>query len=241
MPRRPSRLSSSEVPRRRHRRRRRRGLRDRSFPPSRRCRPEIAGALRRRDRRVHRLDRVRIFRADVDVALGGADRDARDRHALDHHEGIAFHDHAVGKRAAVAFVGVADDEFPVGAGLRHRLPLDAGREAGAAAAAQSGGRDVGEDRVRAQRQRPLKALVAVMGAVILDRARIDHAAAREGQASLPLQPGDFVSDTQPQRMRAVGDHRFEYRCCVGPVDRTVGDAALRRGDLDHWLQPVQPA
>ena len=54
---------------------------------------------------------VRIFRADIDVALGGADRDAGDGHAFDQHEGIAFHDHAVGEGAAVAFVGVADDVF----------------------------------------------------------------------------------------------------------------------------------
>ena len=149
---------------------------------------EIAGAPRGLDRRVHRRDGVRIFRADVDVALGGADRDGGDRHALDHHEGIAFHDHAVGEGAAVAFVGVADDVFAVGAGLRHRLPLDAGREAGAAAAAQAGGGDIGEDGVRCQLQRALEALIALMGAVILDRARIDHAAAGEGQAGLPLEP-----------------------------------------------------
>ena len=153
---------------------------------------EIAGAPGGRDRGVHRRHRMRIFRADVDVALGGADGDAGDRHAFDHDEGIALHDHAVGEGAAVAFVGVADDVFAVGAGLRHRLPLDAGREAGAAAPAQSGRGDVGEDLVRGQRQRALQPLVAAMGAVIVDRARIDHAATCEGQAGLPLQPGDFA-------------------------------------------------
>ena len=39
--------------------------------------------------------------------------------------------------AGVAFVGVADDVFAVGTGLRHGLPLDAGRESGATAAAQA--------------------------------------------------------------------------------------------------------
>ena len=52
-----------------------------------------------------------IFGADVDVALGRADGDAGDDHALDQDEGIAFHDHAVGEGAAVALVGVADDVF----------------------------------------------------------------------------------------------------------------------------------
>ena len=60
---------------------------------------------------LHRRDRVRIFGADIDVAFGRADGDAGDRHALDQHEGVAFHDHAVGEGAAVAFVGVADDVF----------------------------------------------------------------------------------------------------------------------------------
>ena len=187
---------------------------------------EIAGAPGGRDRRVHRRHRMRIFRADVDVALGGADGDARDRHALDHDEGIALHDHAVGKGAAVAFVGVADDVFAVGAGLRHGLPLDAGRETGAATAAQSGCRDVGEDFVRGQRQRALQALVAVMGAVILDRAGIDHAAARERQAGLPLQPGNFVRETEPQGVRAIARHRIEQGGDVGRAHRAVRDAAF---------------
>ena len=64
------------------------------------------------ERRVERGDRVRIFRADVDVALGRADREAGDRHALDQHERIAFHQHAVGEGAGIALVGVADDVFP---------------------------------------------------------------------------------------------------------------------------------
>ena len=96
-----------------------------------------ARALGGHDGRVHRFDGVRIFRADVNVAFGGADGDARNGHAFDHDEGIAFHDHAVGERAAVAFVGIADDVFSIGAGLRHGLPFDAGGKSRAAAAAQS--------------------------------------------------------------------------------------------------------
>src|SRR5690606_16842211 len=69
---------------------------------ARHVRTEKAAAPRRLDRIVHDGDRVRIFRADVDVALGRADGDAGDGHALDEHEGIALHDHAVGEGAAVA-------------------------------------------------------------------------------------------------------------------------------------------
>src|SRR5260221_36539 len=96
-----------------------------------------------------------------------------------------------------AFVGVADDVFAVGAGLRHGLPFDAGRETGAAAAAQSGCRDISEDGVRIKRQRAFEPLVAAVGAVIFDRAWIDHAATREGQTGLPLQPGNLLGDTEP--------------------------------------------
>ncbi len=58
--------------------------------------------------------RVRIFGADVDVAAGGADGESGDGHAFDQDERIAFHDHAVGVGAAVAFVGVADNVFLIG-------------------------------------------------------------------------------------------------------------------------------
>ncbi len=201
---------------------------------------EIAGAAGGRDRGVHRRHRVRIFRADIDVAFGGADGDARDRHAFDYDERIALHDHAVGEGAAVAFVGVADDVFAVGAGLRHRLPLDAGREARTAAPAQSGSGDFSEDVVRAERQRPLQSLVPRMVAVILDRARIDHAAAGKRQPGLPLQPGNFVGETEPQGVRAMARHRIEQRGDVRRTDRAVRDAALHRRHLDHRFQPIKP-
>ena len=48
---------------------------------------------------LHRLDGMRIFGADIDVAVGRAGGDAGDGHALDQDEGIAFHDHAVGEGA----------------------------------------------------------------------------------------------------------------------------------------------
>jgi hypothetical protein len=61
--------------------------------------PGLAGDA---DRAVERDDGVRILGADVDEALGGAHRQAGNGHALDQDEWIAFHQHAVGKGAAVA-------------------------------------------------------------------------------------------------------------------------------------------
>ena len=72
---------------------------------------------------LHRLDRVGIFGADIDVAIGGADGDAGDGHALDQYEGIAFHDHAVGEGAGIALIGVADDVFLLRRRLRRRCAI----------------------------------------------------------------------------------------------------------------------
>ena len=70
-------------------------------------------------------------------------------HALEQAEGVAFHQHAVSKRAAVALIGVHANVF-VGRGvlgfarmgsrrlIGHRAPLNARREARATAAAQTG-------------------------------------------------------------------------------------------------------
>ena len=64
------------------------------------------------DRAAENLDRVRVFGADVDKALGRADRDARRSPCLrSAQNGSPSIDHAVGKGAAVALVGVADDVF----------------------------------------------------------------------------------------------------------------------------------
>ena len=70
-------------------------------------------------------------------------------HALEQAEGVAFHQHAVSKRAAVTLIGVHANIF-VGRGvlgfarmgsrrlISHRAPLNARREARAAAATQTG-------------------------------------------------------------------------------------------------------
>ena len=52
---------------------------------------------------------MRILAAQIDVAARRADRETGNRHALDQAERIAFHQHAIGKCAGVAFIGIADD------------------------------------------------------------------------------------------------------------------------------------
>ena len=202
---------------------------------------EHAAAPRRADRVVHHRDRMRIFRADIDVALCSADGDAGDRHALDQHERIAFHDHAVGESAAVAFVGVADDVFPVGLGIGDRFPLDAGREACAAATAQAGLSDLLDD-ARGIGQRFDETLIAVVGFVIFERTRIDNAAACEGEACLLLQERMVFRHADAQCvLTAAGDHRIEHAVDVGELDRPIGNPALFRHDLEHRLEPMHAA
>ena len=144
-----------------------------------------------------------IFRADVDEALGRADGDAGDDHPFDQHEGIALHDHAIGKGTAVAFVGIADDVFLRRRSLRDRAPLDAGRKAGAAAPAQARLHHLFDCRGRPERQRALQPEKPAMGAIIGNRERIDHAAARKGEPGLALQPGDLLGKAKGERMRAA--------------------------------------
>lgn len=86
-----------------------------------------------------------------------------------------------------------------------------------------------------------KSLVAAMGAVIVERARVDHAAAGEGEAGLALQPGNLVGRAQPQQMRRIAGERVEQGGDTGLGDRAEGDPALRRRNLDQRLQPVHAA
>ena len=82
--------------------------------------------------------RQRIFGADINQRLIGADGAGGDHQALEHAVRIAFHHAAVHERAGVAFVGVADHVFLRAFLPARRLPFAAGREAAAAAPTQAG-------------------------------------------------------------------------------------------------------
>ena len=94
------------------------------------------------DRPRKDTERVRIFGADVDVAHRRADGEGRDRHSLDQEKGITLQQHPVGERAAVAFVGVADDVFLIRIDARCRAPFDACRKARPASPAQARGQNL---------------------------------------------------------------------------------------------------
>ncbi len=82
----------------------------------------------------------------VDVVVADADAHGigRDRHAFNHDVRIETQDVAVLERTGFAFVRVADEVLLAREGARHEAPLQAGREARAAAAAQTGRLDLGD-------------------------------------------------------------------------------------------------
>ena len=98
---------------------------------------EVAVGVRRVDRAAQRGDGVGVLGPHVDVALARPDGVGGDGHALDEGERVALDDHPVRERAGVALVEVAGHELQVGGGLEDGLPLDAGREARASAAAEA--------------------------------------------------------------------------------------------------------
>ncbi len=97
---------------------------------------EVAGPDRVPDRLADPADDERVLAPAVDVAEAGADRVRRDRHPLEDPVRVALEDAPVHERARVALVGVADDVLRGAGGLGDGVPLEAGRVAGAAAAAQ---------------------------------------------------------------------------------------------------------
>ena len=162
---------------------------------------------------------MRIFRPGVDVALGGTDGEAGDRHALDQAERVAFHQHPVGIGAGIALIGIADDVFARAVRLGDGLPLDAGREAGAAAAAQAGRQHGLDRRRRPDLARALQPCHAAMGAVVVQRQRIDDAAAGESQPGLAGQERDFLRNAQAQALRGA---------CQQTVRQQAGNVVRRR-------------
>src|SRR5690606_5156981 len=183
----------------------------------------------KRDRLVQLSDRVRVFAADIDVALGRTDGLAGNRHTFDEGERIAFHDHPVGEGAAVAFVGVADDVLLRARGVGDGLPLDAGREAGAAAAAQAGSGDFLDDLLGADLARAAQADPATGRLVVFEAQRARPAGADKRQALLA--GNERVIDNHADRLvrRAVEDG-------IDVVER--GGAEPVAVDFDERLEPL---
>ena len=143
----------------------------------------------------HDLNSVWIFAAQVDIALGRANGDTGDHHPFDQGEGIALHDHPVGKGAAVALIGVADDVFLIRLRTCHRVPFDSCREPRATTATQPAFGDFGHDLGARHTHRAAQANQSAMRAVVVQIKRVDHATAGECQAGLLCKKRDIGNRT----------------------------------------------
>ena len=131
---------------------------------------EVAGLVGLVDLGLEDLLHVVELAADVDVGDLRADGVAGDRAPLDQQVRVALHQHVILERARLALVGVAGDVLRLGRVLEDELPLQAGREAGAAAAAQPRRLHLLDDVVRLQRQRLAQPFVAALRASGRSRA-----------------------------------------------------------------------
>ena len=95
------------------------------------------------------------------------------------------------------------------------LPFDAGREACAAAAAQAGLRDRSMVAAGPIARALLQAGQAAMGTIVVQRQRIDDAAAGEGQPGLPREEGDLLRRSETQALcgrRSAGRPQQAREC-----------------------------
>ncbi len=119
---------------------------------------ELALGVRLLDRLAQDRGRVRVLRAHQDQAVPGADRVAGQRHALQQQPRALLHQVLVDVGAGVALVAVDHDQLLVALGVAGERPLLPGGEAGAAAAAQVGLRDLVQQLLGRQLgQRPAQA------------------------------------------------------------------------------------
>ena len=139
------------------------------------------------------MDGERIFGADIDDALLGAGDVAADRHALDQRMGIAFEFVAIHIGAGVAFIGVADQELAIRRRLAQELPFQAGRETGAAAAAQPRNLELLVHQLRrAVDQHLVQRLVAADRDIFFDVVRIDQSAVAQDDLLLSAEERNLV-------------------------------------------------
>ncbi len=200
------------------------------------------------ERRLERVEQVAVLAAQVQEAVAGADRVGGHRHAVEHEVGVAREQHTVLERAGLALVGIADHVARETRRVPACLPLDAGREARAAAAAQVRALDLLERRDRALRRADVcfapRALVGrtlgpATGAALQRRA--DRIAGLQRMAKQDVRPAHVVLHDEelrgPLRERRAGEDQLAdlFDALAGqrrnraPVDEERGSLVAHAG------------
>jgi hypothetical protein len=135
-------------------------------------RAEVALGVGLLDRGAQPAGRVHRLAADVDRGEVGADRIRRDDDAFDQRVRVGHHQRQVLAGARLALVGVDHEVVRLAVVLRDEAPLHAGRESGAAAAAQPRVLDQLDQLVRVGRESLAQCGVAVEALVDVDLPRV---------------------------------------------------------------------
>ena len=183
-------------------------------------------------------DGMGIFGPQVDQTPGSTRGHPGDDHPFDQNQRVAFHDHAVGESAAVAFIGITANIFFFALGPGNRLPLDAGREAGTTASAQARFGDLRDDLGGFHGQRLFEPGKTAMGLEIIDGKRVDNATTGESQPFLAGKIGDLLGRPVAERMvAAVQEPALEQARDILRRHRAIGDAPPGGLDLYQGLEP----
>ena len=194
------------------------------------------------NRLIQHLDRMRILRARVDVALGCTYTQASDGHAFDQHQRIVFHHHTIREGAGVTFVSITNDVLLRRRCRAYRVPLDTGRESRATPSAQTGLSHLFNDLLLAHLQGFLQTSKAFMCTVVFNRQRVSDANARKGEALLALQEWNLFRQAERQRVRtAGGEASVKQRRHIILAHRAIAHATLRQSYFNQWLQPEHTA
>ena len=196
---------------------------------------------------------VVVLAADEDVRLAQLAGVAADRDALEDEVGVKVHQEPVFEGARLALVGVDREvaffDIGVGAGVAvvghfgavveldggQKGPLEAGGEAGPAAAAEHGGFDLAGDLAGLHAQGLAEALVAAACHVLVvgdDVAVLDPAERWGGDVFEAASGGRGCFRTSSWACRAAPDHRVGF--AGGPAGAATGRPIKVQSSVSLW-------
>ena len=144
------------------------------------------------NRDTQTLDSCGILRTYIEVSVLCTDCVTGDHHTFDDCKRIPFKDGTVHECAGVAFVAVADHVFVIALRVVGKLPFAAGRETGAAASTDTGGKHLVDNFLGRHGKRALQALESAHAERFFDVLRIDNTASMQGDTSLFLIEVDLI-------------------------------------------------